>query len=100
MRGARFGDMLPREKVLDFNALKCHSLRFRVFWTGYWPGFKVKAWKIYFYFLNVTHLSKVRPFYVRGGNRSGSAPKHPQEKVFIIYKGKLNESNQMVLMWK
>ena len=43
MRGARSGDMLPRKNVLDFNALKCHSLGFRFFRTGYWPGFKVKV---------------------------------------------------------
>ena len=53
MRGAWSGDMLPRKNVLDFNALKCHSLGFRVSRTGYWPGFKVKAWKIYFRFLKV-----------------------------------------------
>ena len=57
--------MLPRKNVLDFNARKCHSLRFRVFRTGYWPGFKVKAWKIYFHLLKVIHFSKVWPFYVK-----------------------------------
>ena len=43
MKGARSGDMLPRKNVLDFNTAKCHSPGFRVFQTGYWPGFKVKA---------------------------------------------------------
>ena len=59
MRGAWSGDMLSRKNVLDFNALKCQSLGFRVFRIGYWPGFKVKAWKIYFHFLKVIHFSKV-----------------------------------------
>ena len=31
------------QKRLDFNAVKCHFPGFRVFRTGYWPGFKVKA---------------------------------------------------------
>ena len=34
------GDIQPGKKDLDFNSLKCHSLGFRVFRTGYWPGFK------------------------------------------------------------
>ena len=42
--------MLPRKNVLDFNAVKCHSPGFRVFRTGHWPGFKVKAPKIYYNF--------------------------------------------------
>ena len=40
--GAR--GLLPRKKVL-----KCHPLSFRIFRTGYCPGFKIKVWKIYFY---------------------------------------------------
>lgn len=36
--------------VLDLNSLKCHSLGFRDFRTGRWPGFKIKAWKMYFNF--------------------------------------------------
>ena len=40
--------MLPRKNVLDFNPLRSHSLGFRVFRTGYWPGFKIKALKISF----------------------------------------------------
>ena len=39
------GTCYPGKNVLDFNLLKCHSLCFRVFRTGYWPGFKIKAWK-------------------------------------------------------
>ena len=57
--------MLLRKNVLDFNAPNCHYQGFRVFRTGYWPGFKVKAWKIYIHFLKLIHFSKVRPFYVK-----------------------------------
>ena len=58
-------DMLPRENVLDFNLLKCHSLCFRVSRTGYWPGFKINVWKIYCYFEKFIQFSKVSPFNVK-----------------------------------
>ena len=53
------GTCYPGKNVLDFNPLKSHSLGFRVFRTGYWPGFKNKAWKFYFHFEKVIHFSKV-----------------------------------------
>ena len=56
MRGS--GNMLPWKNVLDFNPLKSHSLAFRVFRTGYWPGFKIKARKIYLHLEKVIHFSK------------------------------------------
>lgn len=52
------GDANP-EKVMDFNPQKCQSLRFRVFREGHFRGFKIKAWKIYYYFLKVIHFPKV-----------------------------------------
>ena len=40
----------PYKIHLDFNPLKCHSLGFPVFRTGYLPSFNINNWKIYCYF--------------------------------------------------
>lgn len=47
MRGVR-GHATSEKRFGFYTPLECHSLSFQVFLTGYWPGFKLMAWKIYF----------------------------------------------------